>query len=512
MRRKFQSESNIPVSPATFPDFDDGDLKKGGSKQKEKEDYYYQQQENIQREMLAFAKQQKEATSTSKKQKKLSVWSRDYWALLGGVFILTFFLAIPFLYILLTRLGIGHYFPNQTEYLNMKPLLPESSLEVVAKLQFPPGNVAVSSEGRIFFSFHPEFSPPVSVAELHPSSEETLYTPWTPFPSGEFQRNYHSVLSVHIDRQSRLWLLDFAHHAIQASPALYAFQLASGGSKTDNLVVSYTFPSDVAGFGSMLNDFQVDPTGEFVYIIDTSILALTPAIIVYSVSANRAYRMLQGHTSLFGSSAMIQIYGSVPSTVLRFGPLGMQIHADSIALDRTGSRFYYGALTSNRLYSINTNNLLGHVRRLQQINSSSNTVADKALQEYVRLVTTEKPITDGLTSDSQGNLWLTAVEHSSLFLALPKIPKETSVVGVTDVHSLDFVKVVSSPSLLRWPDGFSFGPDGLYVTNSALHLKFSRQNATAHRPFHIVRLPTREIAGLRSVYGKRRFQPPASGH
>jgi len=38
-----------------------------------------------------------------------------------------------------------------------------------------------------------------------------------------------------------------------SSPKLFAFDL----KKKDELVKEYAFPSSVAGFGSMLNDFQV---------------------------------------------------------------------------------------------------------------------------------------------------------------------------------------------------------------------------------------------------------------
>jgi hypothetical protein len=57
-------------------------------------------------------------------------------------------------YLLVTRLGFGRPFPDQN-YHKLAPLLPESSLEVVAELPTPAGNIAVSKTGRIFFNFHP---------------------------------------------------------------------------------------------------------------------------------------------------------------------------------------------------------------------------------------------------------------------------------------------------------------------------------------------------------------------
>jgi len=50
-----------------------------------------------------------------------------------------------------------------------------------------------------------------------------------------------------------LFAADFGKHGMTSSPKLFAFDL----KKKDELVKEYAFPSSVAGFGSMLNDFQV---------------------------------------------------------------------------------------------------------------------------------------------------------------------------------------------------------------------------------------------------------------
>src|SRR5689334_25231471 len=45
------------------------------------------------------------------------------------------------------------------------PRLPPSALEVVAELDHPPGNIAVSPGGRVFLSLHPAGDPPMKVVE-----------------------------------------------------------------------------------------------------------------------------------------------------------------------------------------------------------------------------------------------------------------------------------------------------------------------------------------------------------
>jgi hypothetical protein len=48
-------------------------------------------------------------------------------------------------------------------------------------------------------------------------------------------------------------MTDYGKHGMTSNPKLFAFDLR----KKDELVKEYSFPSAVAGFGSMLNDFQV---------------------------------------------------------------------------------------------------------------------------------------------------------------------------------------------------------------------------------------------------------------
>src|SRR4030095_10611365 len=89
--------------------------------------------------------------------------------------------------------------------------------------------------------------------------------------------HFQTPLAIRIDRQGRLWVLDYANYG-RGQPALLAFDLA-----TNEIVHQHDFPRDVAVFLPMLNDFQVDPAGETIYIAETSPFLQRPALIVYDV-------------------------------------------------------------------------------------------------------------------------------------------------------------------------------------------------------------------------------------
>jgi sugar lactone lactonase YvrE len=338
------------------------------------------------------------------------------------------------------RFGGGQRLEDRTT----GPALPASALQVVADLDHPPGNIAVSAEGRVFFTFHPDGHPDTPVAELVDGRPVPWVRPGAP--------PFDTPLSLRIDRQGRLWVLDHARYA-QGQPRLLAFDLA-----TNALVHQYDFPSDVAGFLSMLNDFQVDPAGERIYIAESSPIRQTPALIVYDVTAKRSRRLLDGHPSVQAEDYVIQ---TAARDMVLFGIYTLRIGVDSIALDRQGQWLYYGPVTGARMYRIGANDL------------NDPTLAPDALGARVEDFG-PKTLSDGLTTDGAGNVYITDPEHSAIVTLGPDRKLRTVV----------------KDSRLRWPDGLSFGPDGwLYVTCSALEDVLFRSAAAVpeHAPYQIYR-------------------------
>jgi sugar lactone lactonase YvrE len=341
------------------------------------------------------------------------------------------------------RYGGGENFPDRSG----PPTLRADALEVVANLDSPPGNVAVSAGGRVFATFHPEASPPIAVFELR-DGVPVAYPPGG-LPGG---LTYQSVLSLRVDRKNRLWLLDYGRHGL-GQPRLLAFDLA-----TDALVYRHDFPSKIALVGSMLNDFQVAPDGRHVYIADASLFVQVPAIVDYDVAQQRARRLLQGHESVLPEKFIPVVHGA---RMQFYGVFAIRPGVDSIALDDAGEWLYFAPVTSRTLWRVRTADLDDESLAREVLESRAERFADKTMS-------------DGIAIDSEGTLYLTDPEHSAIV-----------ALGQDRV-----LRTLVKDERLRWPDGLSFGPDGwLYVSCSALDrvILRSAEEIRAHAPYQIFR-------------------------
>ena len=345
--------------------------------------------------------------------------------------------------------GGGGKFPDRSS----TPLLDGTALERIADLDFPPGNIAVSKEGGIFFTFHPEGKPPYNLAELIDGKAQPLK-----FHADE-NITIQTVLSLRIDQQNRLWVLDYADHG-QGSPQILAIDL-----DTRDIVHHHIFSSDIAGLGSHLNDFQVDPSGTRIYIADASILGLDSAIIVYDIETQTARRLLEDHDSVSPDKYVPYVEGE---KMLIFGVFAIRPGVDSIALDRQGKWLYFAPVTDEQLHRV----------RVSDLNNSA--LSDEELETKVESFA-DKTMSDGITMDNSGNIYLSDLEHSA----------------ITRLSTDGTLSTLIKDTKLRWPDGFSFGPDGyLYVTASSLqHVIAKPASYIAHKgPYQIFRLKTDETA------------------
>ena len=340
--------------------------------------------------------------------------------------------------------GGGSDYPD----LSTTPLLSDDKLEVALQSDEPVGNVAVSRDGRIFFTIHPESRPDQNkLMEWNGSAA-------VPYPSAELQKtHFQAVLGLVVDQQNRLWTIDHGIYGL-GTARLSAFDLGA-----NKLVHDYIFPSEIAQPGSFLQDLQVDSKGETVYIADASILRRNPAIVVYDVEKKTARRVLESDPSVYPQNWIIR--NPIREMVFFEGLIALKPGVDGIALDKQDEWLYYAAMAHEGLYRVRTADLKN--RQLSPAELSGR------IEFFSR-----KPLSDGILVDRAGFVYITDVEHGSVMRVGPDKKLQT----------------VIRSSRIRWADGLSLGPDGtIYLADSAIpHLMLqTKDHMHSQAPYTIFR-------------------------
>ncbi len=340
------------------------------------------------------------------------------------------------------RYGGGRPYPD----LSTTPTLDSAALEEVLTYSEPIGNVAVNRDGRIFFTVHPE-SRPTGNKLL-----EYVAGAAVPYPSGAAQADlFDTVLGVAIDRLNRLWTIDHGNHGTRTA-RIVAINLDTGEVLRDQ-----TLDGTIAPIGSFLQDLQVSSDGRTIVIADASFWRKSPAIIVYDVETGEARRVLESHESVSAEKYMIRSQNK--EMEFMGGMLTLRGGIDGISLGPEW--LYYGALSGSGLYRVRLSDLRN--KRLPEAQLANR------VERF-----SDKPLSDGLSTDLSGNVYITDVEHGAIFVVGPEQELKTLIQSKT----------------VRWPDGLSFGPEGyLYVADSALPelILQSREHIKASGPYRIFR-------------------------
>ena len=329
------------------------------------------------------------------------------------------------------------------------PLLPSTELEKMVSLPLPPGNLAVADDQRIFFTFHPEASPDINVAVWANDEVRAFPAPeWQPGGSAEHALN--EVLSLRL-HNNELWLLDNGRHALN-SVRLLAFDINSR-----ELLHSYRFPRDVFPLGAHANDFRISADGRYFFITDASLLARTPALVVYDRAEGISRRVLHNDASVRAGAFAPVVQGQAMTL---FGLFTVNPGVDGIALDDAGEWLYFAAVAADQVYRIRVADLLNADLPYATLSARVEVLGPKTM-------------TDGMALDAAGNLYFSDLEHSAIVRRTPAGELQTLL------RSVD----------LRWPDGFSRQGDYLYLTCSALHqvIGHSREDILAAGPYPIYR-------------------------
>lgn len=339
------------------------------------------------------------------------------------LFIFLLLLGIAASFTLRARYGAGAPYPD----LSTAPALDASKLEVVLEYPEPIGNVAVSADGRVFFTVHPESRPDGNkLLEWVDGAAE-------PYPSGSAQPAlFDTVLGVVIDRQDRLWTIDHGNHGFRTA------RLVGIDLETSSVIHNHEFRADIAPAGSMLQDLQVSADGRHIIIADASIWRQKPALVVYDTETQQARRVLEAHPSVSAEDYLVRTASRDMSYL--GGLVSLKAGVDGITLDTDNRWLYFGAINQSGLYRLPVEVLLNAE------------LPDRQLAAEVERVT-DKPLSDGLSSDLAGNVYVTDVEHGA----------------VMQVDANGRLQTLIRSPQIRWADGLSFGPDGwLYLADSAI--------------------------------------------
>jgi len=347
--------------------------------------------------------------------------------------------------VLWVRHGGGDPYPDLTN----TPQLGGEALEEVLAYAEPIGNVAVSRSGRVFFTVHPESRPRGNKLLEYVNGASV------PFPSLRLQKElFDTPLGIAVDRFDRLWVIDHGNHGTR-SARIVAIDLNTG-----EVIRKQNLDASIAPVGSILQDLQVSADGRSIIIADASFWLKKPALIVYDVETGNARRVLEGHPSVTAENYMIRTADH--DMAFLGGMVALRGGVDGIAL---GTKWlYYGALNGSSLYRIRLKDLRNEKLPMSQLT--------RLVERY-----SDKPLSDGLSTDTAGGVYITDVEHSAIFRA-----------GADGSLST----LIQSPKI-RWPDALSFGPDGyLYVADSALPelILKSTEHIQANGPYRVFRFQT----------------------
>lgn len=328
-----------------------------------------------------------------------------------------------------------------------------NKLETFIELDFPPGNVAVAGNGRVFVNYHPF----ARADRFGPTMFEVKDGHLEPWPNSK--ASWQGVFGMTVDKQDRLWLIEPA--GLDHSRT----RLSAWDLQTNQLVFEYWFEEGTLRFAQ---DLRVTADGETVILADTGLFKFTPpSISVFSPRTKRLIHRLSDDSST--SPQDWTIHTQIGEHKLGYGLVNFAVGVDGIEISADQSWLYFAAMSHQNLYRV-------PIKALSDLRFSDNAIA--GLVENLG----NKPLSDGITIDSQNRVVITDIEHGGLMIRDTKGNLST---------------LVSSP-LVRWADGVVQAPNGdLLFTDSAIPSYIDQlarppelSKILEHRPYRIFRIPS----------------------
>ncbi|MBO6893373.1 MAG: hypothetical protein JJ866_15620 [Roseibium sp.] len=259
----------------------------------------------------------------------------------------------------------------------------------------PPGNLAIGPDGRMFMSVHEFYGPELRVVEVNKDGTTTPYPTenWARAPQ-EDGDGLNGVLGLRADRDGILWMLD-------GQGDNQTGRIVAWDTKSERLHGIFYIGAPVSRPTSFLNDLAVDRDHEAIYISDTGD-GQNSALIVVDLETGRARRVLVGSAFTTPEDTPMVIDGRE----ILLGGNPAKIGVNPITVDPTNTWVYFAPMTASSMYRVRTTDLL-----------------DEALSEEELVDRVErygdKPISDGSTVDTGGNVYITAMTDNAIGVTRP---------------------------------------------------------------------------------------------
>lgn len=323
----------------------------------------------------------------------------------------------------------------------------DSKLEIVAQFNdIRPGNVAVSKNGRVFATIHPLGNPKQQLVEIIDGNPVS-------FPSEKLQKNgnppsnntFDSPLGIIVDNENRLWVIDMGLSL--GKTRLWCFDL-----KNNKVIKKIELPSEIAPKGSFVQDLAIDEMNNWAYLADIA----NPGIIAINLK-NQKVRRFSGHAALQPENVDMIINGSV----INFGGKPARVGINPITLSADRETIFFGAMNGTAWYQVSA--------KLFRDNADDNSIGN-AIQKFG-----DKPISDGVATDSNGNHFITNLNENS----------------ISKLDANGTLSILLKDSNLKWPDNLAIAQDGyLYISVNQLHTTpaFTGTTDTGKPPYFIYRI------------------------
>ena len=333
---------------------------------------------------------------------------------------------------------------------------PSQELEIVAEfpIEHPPGNIAITPQGRLIMSQHQFYGAPLRVVEVMDDGSVAAFPNevWSSEPNLN-GIGLHTVLGLRSDENGVVWMLDRSPGEGQPG------KIVAWDSIKDELEQVIYLPQPIIRDNPFLNDLAVDLKHNAIYITDTA-TGDDSALIVVDLNTGFSRRVLEGDQS----TRPEDIDMVIDDRTIIFAGNPARVGANPITIDPDNQWVYYAPMSGTSLYRIATTDLLDESLSSEDLSSK--------VQRYG-----DKPICDGITVDGAGNVYITSITDNAI--------------GVVD-PSGEYRTLYQDDRLLSWTDGMAFSKDNyVYVTVSQLQNSPPLNNGenAFQSPFYLVRFP-----------------------